>query len=129
MQASQFDRAATRSSLLCITMPYIVLDAKRMTLYNNQVIKTLRDAETAKIYRRERSRKLPSDIQQVALRKLRMINNAININDLRIPPANRLEKLSGNRQGQYSIRINDHWRICFEWKNGDAFNVEITDYH
>lgn len=93
------------------------------------VIKTFKDAETQKIYQRERSRKLPSDIQQVTLRKLRMINNAININDLRIPPANRLEKLGGDRAGQYSIRINDQWRICFEWKNGDALNVEIADYH
>jgi toxin HigB-1 len=58
-----------------------------------------------------------------------MVNNAININDLRVPPANRLEKLSKDREGQYSIRINDQWRICFEWKSGDAFNVEITDYH
>jgi proteic killer suppression protein len=93
------------------------------------VIKTFRDAETEKIYHRERSRKLPSDIQQVALRKLRMINNALNLNDLRIPPANHLEKLAGGREGQYSIRINDQWRICFEWRSGDAFNVEITDYH
>jgi len=93
------------------------------------VIKTFKDAEAKKIYQRERSRKLPSDIQQVALRKLRMINNAININDLRVPPANHLEKLSGDREGQYSIRINDQWRICFEWKNSDAFNVEIADYH
>jgi proteic killer suppression protein len=93
------------------------------------VIKTFKDAETQKIYQRERSRKLPSDIQQVALRKLRMINNAINIHDLRVPPANRLEKLSGDRERQYSIRINNQWRICFDWKSGDAFNVEITDYH
>jgi len=93
------------------------------------VIKTFKDTETEKIYQRERSRKLPSDIQQVALRKLRMINNAININDLRIPPANRLEKLSGDRAGQRSIRINDQWRICFEWRGSDALNVEITDYH
>ncbi len=93
------------------------------------MIKTFKDAETQKINQRERSRKLPADIQQVALRKLRMINNAININDLRIPPANRLEKLSGSRAGQYSIRINDQWRICFEWRGSDAFNVEITDYH
>ena len=93
------------------------------------MIKTFKDAETEKIYRRERARKLPSDIQQVALRKLRMINNAINLNDLRIPPANRLEKLIGKRDGQYSIRINDQWRICFEWRSSDAFNVEITDYH
>jgi proteic killer suppression protein len=93
------------------------------------VIKTFKDAETQKIYQRVRSRKLPSDIQQVALRKLRMINNAIDIHDLRVPPANRLEKLSGDREGQYSIRINDQWRICFEWKSSNAFNVEITDYH
>ena len=93
------------------------------------MIKTLKDNETQKIYQRERSRRLPPDIQQVALRKLRMLNNAININDLRVPPANRLEKLSGDREGQYSIRINDQWRICFEWRNSDAFNVEIADYH
>jgi toxin HigB-1 len=92
------------------------------------VIKSFKDAETEKIYHRERSRKSPADIQQVALRKLRMINNAINLNDLRVPPANRLEKLAGNRQGQHSIRINDQWRICFEWRSSDAFNVEITDY-
>ena len=72
---------------------------------------------------------MPRDIQQVALRKLRMINNAKNINDLRIPPANRLEKLSGNREGQHSIRINDQWHICFVWRDGDAYDVEITDYH
>ena len=72
---------------------------------------------------------MPRDIQQVALRKLRMINNAKNINDLRIPPANRLEKLSGNRERQHSIRINDQWRICFIWRDGDAYDVEITDYH
>jgi len=93
------------------------------------VIKTFKDAETEKIYQRGRSRKLPPDIQQTALRKLRMINNSININDLRVPPANRLEKLSGDREGQYSIRINDQWRTCFEWKSGDAFKVEIADYH
>lgn len=93
------------------------------------MIKTFKDAETEKIYQRERSRKLPVDIQQIALRKLRMINNAINLNDLRIPPANRLEKLSGDRAGQHSIRINDQWRICFEWRGSDAFNVEIADYH
>ena len=69
--------------------------------------RSFKDAETEKIYHRERSRKLPADIQQVALGKLRMINNAINLNDLRVPPANRLEKLVGNREGQHSIRIND----------------------
>jgi proteic killer suppression protein len=93
------------------------------------VIKSFKDNETEKIYFRERSRKIPPDIQQVALRKLRMVNNAKTITDLRIPPANRLEKLSGNRLGQYSIRINDQWRVCFVWRDGDAIDVEITDYH
>jgi proteic killer suppression protein len=78
---------------------------------------------------RSRSRKLPQDIQQVAYRKLCMLNNAVNLHDLRIPQANRLKKLSGDRDGQYSIRINDQWRICFDWRNGDVYNVEITDYH
>lgn len=93
------------------------------------MIKSFKDKETERVYYREVSGKLPNDIQQSALRKLRMINNATNINDLRIPPANRLEKLSGVRSGQYSIRINDQWRICFIWKDSDAYNVEITDYH
>jgi len=93
------------------------------------VIKSFRDKETEKLYSREKSAKLPRDIQQIVLRKLRMINNAHNINDLRIPPSNILEKLSGGRAGQYSIRINDQWRICFVWKDNNAYYVEITDYH
>jgi proteic killer suppression protein len=93
------------------------------------VIKSFRDKETERIYNREGSRKLPINIQQVALRKLRMINNAKNINDLRVPPANRLEKLGSRRKGQHSIRINDQWRICFIWHDTDAYEVEITDYH
>ena len=93
------------------------------------MIKTFKEGETQKIYQRQRSRKFPSDIQQVALRKLRMINNAISLNDLRVPPANRLEKLKGNRSGQWSIRINDQWRVCFRWEGSDAYEVEITDYH
>jgi proteic killer suppression protein len=93
------------------------------------VIKSFRDKETEKVYFRERSAKLPADIQQIALRKLRMINNARYTHDLRIPPSNRLEKLGGDRKGQYSIRINDQWRLCFIWKDNNAYNVEITDYH
>ncbi len=93
------------------------------------MIKSFRDAEAEKIFRREFSRKLPGDIQAVALRKLRMLSNEVTLTDLRIPPANRLEKLSGDREGQHSIRINDQWRICFEWREGSAYNVEITDYH
>ena len=85
--------------------------------------------ETEKIFKRERSRRFPPDIQQVALRKLRMLNQSTNVTDLRVPPANRLEKLHGNRSGQWSIRINDQWRICFDWRYGDAHDVEIVDYH
>lgn len=93
------------------------------------MIKSFENGETEKVYARESSRKLPGHIQQVALRKLRMINNGRDLNDLKIPPANRLEKLKGNRGGQHSIRINDQWRICFTWRDGDAYEVEITDYH
>lgn len=93
------------------------------------MIRSCKDKETAKILARQHSNKLPHDIQQVALRKLRMLKNATTLNDLRVPPANRLEKLSGTRAGQYSIRINDQWRICFEWRGNDAYNVEIVDYH
>jgi proteic killer suppression protein len=93
------------------------------------MIRSFKNKETEKVYSREGSNKLPRDIQQVALRKLRMINNAKNLSDLRIPPANRLEKLKGDREGQCSIRINDQWRICFTWQEGDAYDVEIADYH
>ena len=93
------------------------------------MIRNFKDKETQKIFERQRSRKLPSEIQQVALRKLRMLNRAETLQDLRVPPANRLERLVGNRNGQHSIRINDQWRICFEWQEGDALNVEIVDYH
>ncbi|MEY2833516.1 MAG: hypothetical protein RLZZ574_2775 [Cyanobacteriota bacterium] len=93
------------------------------------MIQNFKDKETQKIFERQRSRKLPSDIQQVALRKLRMLNRAETIQDLRVPPANRLERLVGDREGQYSIRINAQWRICFEWQDGEASDVEIVDYH
>ncbi len=93
------------------------------------MIKSIRDSETQKIFRRERSRRLPPEIQQSAYRKLRYLNNAKDLNDLRVAPSNRLEKLKGDRAGQYSIRINDRWRICFVWKGNDAYEVEIVDYH
>jgi toxin HigB-1 len=93
------------------------------------MIRDFKDKETQKVFERKRSRKLPSDIQQVALRKLRMLNRAETLQDLRVPPANRLERLVGDREGQYSIRINDQWRICFLWQDGDALDVEIVDYH
>ena len=93
------------------------------------MIKSFRDAETAKVFDRRFSRKLPHDIQSAALRKLRMVSNAVDVSDLRSPPANRLEKLSGSRAGQYSVRVNDQWRICFTWRDGAAYDVETCDYH
>ena len=93
------------------------------------MIRSFNSKETEKIFNRQRSAKLAQDIQQIALRKLRMLNRAITLQDLQVSPANRLEKLRGDRAGQYSIRINDQWRICFEWHDGNAYKVEITDYH
>ena len=93
------------------------------------MIKSFADKETEKVYQQVFSKKLPHDIQRVALRKLIMIDNAANIEDLRVPPANRLERLEGDRKGQYSIRINNQYRICFTENNNDYYDVEITDYH
>ena len=93
------------------------------------MIKDFGDKESEKIWNGIRSKKLPSEIQNVARRKLRMLNNAQEINDLRIPPANRLEKLKGDLKEYYSIRINGQWRIIFQWKNNDAYVVKIVDYH
>ncbi|TKS53237.1 type II toxin-antitoxin system RelE/ParE family toxin [Luteimonas yindakuii] len=93
------------------------------------MIRSFADREAEKIWRGERSRRLPMDIQQTARRKLRMLNAAAVLDDLRIPPANRLEALKGERKGQYSIRINDQWRICFRWTEGGASDVQIVDYH
>ena len=93
------------------------------------MINSFADRETEKIWKGEMSKVLPTEIQQVARRKLRMINNAESINDLRIPPANRLKKLKGALSDSYSIRINDQWRIIFNWQSNNAENVEITDYH
>lgn len=93
------------------------------------MIRGFADAETARIWSGERSRRLPSDIQNTALRKLRLVNQARVIADLAVPPGNRLEALKGDRAGQHSIRINDQWRICFVWNDGGASDVEIVDYH
>jgi proteic killer suppression protein len=93
------------------------------------MIRTFADKEAKKIWQGTPSRKLPTGIQQVARRKLRMLNNAATLDDLRVPPANRLDALKGNRKGQHSIRINNQWRICFQWKDGDALDVEIVDCH
>ena len=93
------------------------------------MIKSFGSKETEKIWSGVRSKKLPNEIQEIARRKLRMLNNAIDIQDLRIPPANRLEKLGGNLKGFHSIRINKQWRIIFIWQDGNASNIEIIDYH
>ncbi len=93
------------------------------------MIKSFKCKDTEKIFRRSYSKKLPVDIQRAALRKLRILHRAEDLNDLRVPPGNRLEALLGKRKGQHSIRINDQWRICFVWEEKDSFDVEITDYH
>jgi proteic killer suppression protein len=93
------------------------------------VIRNFADKEAEKIWSGAFSRRLPTDIQPVARRKLRMLNSAAALEDLRAPPANRLEALRGDRGGQHSIRINEQWRICFRWIDGDAHDVEIVDYH
>jgi toxin HigB-1 len=93
------------------------------------MIKNFRDKETEKIFNRFLSKKLPENIQHLARRKLVILDAATDLNTLRVPPGNRLEALKGDRKGQHSIRISDQWRICFKWKTGDAYDVEIADYH
>ncbi|PJZ70827.1 plasmid maintenance system killer protein [Leptospira perolatii] len=93
------------------------------------MIESFTSAETEKIWKGEYSKKLPTDIQIQARKKLRMLNNAHIVDDLKMPPGNRLEILKGDRKGQYSIRINDQWRICFTWSGASAYDVEIVDYH
>ena len=93
------------------------------------MIKSFRDKESEKVFNRQLSGKLPQNIQRVARKKLVILDAAMVLNDLRIPPGNRLEALKGERKGQHSIRINEQWRVCFIWRDGDAYDVEITDYH
>jgi proteic killer suppression protein len=93
------------------------------------MIRSFRDRETRRVWSGERSRRLPSDIQESAFRKLRLVNAAQRLDDLRAPPGNRLEALEGDRAGQHSIRIKQQWRICFRWTDGEAEDVEICDYH
>jgi len=93
------------------------------------MIKSFKDELTNSVWNRKRVKKFPSDIFKVARRKLGFLEDAVDINDLRIPPGNRLEALKRNRVGQHSIIINDQWRVCFRWKDGNAYDVEITDYH
>jgi toxin HigB-1 len=93
------------------------------------VIKTFRDAGARQLWEEERSRRIPPNVARAAFRKLQMLNAAGVLNDLALPPGNRLERLKGGREGQHSIRINDQYRLCFVWRDGNAYEVEITDYH
>ena len=93
------------------------------------MIHSFGDKDTARLFAREVVRRWGSDLQHVALRKLRMLDAATTLDDLRVPRANRLEKLKGDRSGQWSIRVNDQWRLCFRWEGADAYDVELVDYH
>ena len=93
------------------------------------MIESFRDSETEKVFLRERSRRFSVNLARSALKKLLLLDAADSVEDLRSPPGNHLERLTGERRGQYSIRINDRWRVCFEWKSSHAANVEIVDYH
>lgn len=93
------------------------------------MIRSFRDKETERLFAREPVKRWGPDVQRAGLRKLRMLDAATRIDDLRVPPGDRLEKLSGNRAGQWSIRVNDQWRLCFTWKGGEARQVEMVDYH
>jgi proteic killer suppression protein len=97
--------------------------------YYDVVIRRFHDSYTERLFDREPVRKFGVDIQRVALRKLRQLDAAMALDDLRAPPGNRLEKLRGAREGQHRILVNDQWRLCFEWRDGDAYDVEIVDYH
>lgn len=93
------------------------------------MIRSFRDRDTERLFHREPVRKWGSDVQHVGLRKLRILDAATSTDDLRVPRGNRLEKLRGDRAGQWSIRVNDQWRLCFEWREGGAYEVELVDYH
>ena len=93
------------------------------------MIRSFRDRDTQRLFDRQPARKLGADVQRIALRKLRQLDAAVSLEDLRVPPGNRLEKLRRDRAGQHSIRINDQWRVCFRWVGGDAHDIEIVDYH
>jgi proteic killer suppression protein len=97
--------------------------------YDSAMIKSFKDKETEKVFNGQFSRRLPRDVQRIAERKLIILHRAASLNDLRVPPSNRLEALRGQRTGQHSIRVNDQWRVCFEWREEGVYNVEIVDYH
>lgn len=108
---------------LCLTL---IVSATTISCW---VIRSYGDKDTQAVAERRRARKLPEDIQRRAQRKLMILNNATNLDDLRIPPGNRLKALSGDRAGQHSIRLNNQWRVCFVWRDGNAYQVKIVEYH
>jgi proteic killer suppression protein len=105
------------------------LDVPKLVVYASAVVQTFADRETKRFYTTGRSRRLPAELRRRASMRLLQLNAATRVEDLRLPPSNRLEPLHGDRAGQWSVRINDQWRLCFRFERGDAFDVEITDYH
>ena len=115
--------------MLLATEFLVPLDVTTPARYGTRVIKTFRDRQTAAVYQGLRPKGFPPDLVRRAQRKLRQLHAARTLQDLYLPPSNRLEALERERKGQHSIRINDQWRLCFVWRGGDAYDVEITDYH
>lgn len=107
----------------------LLLAIIRLAYYLLCMIQSFADKQTEALFRGVRVAGFPADILRAAQRKLKMIHYAVNLNDLRVPPANRLEVLKGDRKGYFSIRVNNQWRICFRWQDGNAFEVELVDYH
>ena len=104
----------------------VVINGQR---YGSFMIKSFRGRDTERLFKREQIQRLPFRLQRSGLRKLLILDAAERLADLKLPPGNRLEKLKGDRAGQFCIRINDQWRVCFRWRDGDAYDVEISDYH
>jgi proteic killer suppression protein len=121
--------ASQLNALLCLSLDDVTLDVNNALRYAIRVIRSFGGRETEKLFRRERSRAVPVALRRVALRKLVQLDAADTLDDLKVPPGNRLERLRGDRKGQWSIRVNERWRVCFEWRQGDAHEVEIVDYH
>jgi proteic killer suppression protein len=113
----------------CGRIPFITIAVNNENRYTSDMIRSFADKETERVWARTRSRRFGDDVARSALRKLVILDAAIHLEDLRVPPGNRLEKLSGDRLGQWSIRVNKQWRICFAWTDAGPGNVEITDYH
>jgi proteic killer suppression protein len=117
------------NALTASGLEFILIAVDNGFRYYPCMIRSFRDSDTSRLFDRDPVRKWPPDLQRIALRKLRMLDAAERLADLLVPPGNRLERLRGDRAQQHSIRINDQWRICFRWSRGDAFDVEIVDYH